>query len=180
MRVREINHYKDLNLYPHSRRYQGISGMTFIICAIITHGMAFFALVSYKLLLFFIIWMLFTIIFPEIRYLIYASKDKIYYLRKYAYDGDLAGSICDGIFCSTVVQIHCSFMITAYLLDDGIMVTPYLFLICPIILIIPFIFVCIRVTSIKTKIWCFFKYVIWYELLLTQGVYFASGVAIKW
>lgn len=179
MKHREINHHRDLNHYPHSARYQIICGIAFIVSSVITIVLASFALnISYRFLIIYAIWMLFTILCPEIRYFIYASKDKIYYLKKQTYDGDLLGSICDGILGSIIMQLTCSNEIIRNLLKYGIIINPYLFLICTFISLIPFGFICFNITSIKTKIWCFFKYVFFYNLIICEIAYFVIGTIV--
>lgn len=172
-------HHRDLNHYPHSARYQSICGRTFIVSSIITIVLSFLALnINCMFLVIYVIWMLFTIICPEIRYLIYASKDRIYYLRKWTYDGDLLGSICDGISGSTIIQIYCSIVLEKYLVKYGLIISPGYFLVCPLIALLPFIFVCTHVTGIKTKIWCFFKYLLFYDLIIAQIAYFVIGIIV--
>lgn len=164
---------RNLNHYYHSARYKSIAGNSLIICT----GITFFingwmstnvSFIIYLTLL--MIWMLFTMIYPEINYLNYASKDRIYYLKKNTYDGNFLDSVRDGIAASNIFHfIFNTWFIISIVDMMGILII-FFWIISSIISIIPFIFVCKHVTSLKTKIWCFFKYVVFYNLLLMQVI----------
>lgn len=170
MNFKGVNHNKDLSHYYHSGRYQAIAGGTMFMCIIITWALTALTVnTNFLFLILYIIWSLFTIIFPEVEYLSYAAKDKLYYLYTQRYDGDLLGSVCDGVSFSVIVQFYYS---TLLILGIDLIVNPCFFLICPLIMLFPFIFVCSHVTSIKTKIKCFFKYLFVYDVILMYNVHF--------
>lgn len=166
-----MKYERNLNHYYHSARYKSIAGNAIIICL----GITFFingwmsTNLSFNIYLSFsIIWMLFTMIYPEINYLNYASKDRIYYLKKNTYDGNFLDSVRDGIAASNIFHfIFNTWFIISIVDVMGILII-FFGVISSIISFMPFIFVCMHVTSLKTKIWCFFKYVVFYNVLLMQ------------
>lgn len=180
-KVRKINNYNDLNHHPQRRKYQNICGIAFVLSSIITVILSFFASgMNYIAMTIYIIWMLFTIIYPEIGYLPYTSKNKICFFKKHIYDRAFFESICDGIFGSIIIQFYCSFFLVNCIRYYEIYINLYCLLVCPIISLIPFLSACFYETEIKTKIWCFFKYMIFHNLVIAEIIYFAIATMVIW
>lgn len=119
----------------------------------------------------FSIWLLFDMIYPKILYLSYASKDRIYYLEKQSHE-TLSDGIRVGICCVNWMNLILSTIVfIIFLAAEGYVVfLPLPF--CLFIAFIPFKYVCTHLTSFKIKIWCFFKYVVFYSLLLMEIIWF--------
>lgn len=119
----------------------------------------------------FSIWLLFDMIYPEILYLSYASKDRIYYLETQSHE-TLSDGIRVGICCINWMNLILSTILFIIFLATGEYVVFLPFPFCIFIAFIPFKYVCTHVTSLKIKIWCFFKYVVFYSLLLMEILWF--------
>lgn len=181
MKFKEIKHHKDLGNYPRSGMYLGISGVAFILGLILTRVFeSFGCTMSCFPLMIYIIWCGATIIFSEVQYLSYAAKDRIYYYRKNTFDGDIIGSISDGLFLSILYRNITALHVIVCGLAIGIVVNPYYFIVCPLVCLIPFIFVCIHTTEIKIKFWCFFKYMVIYDMAFMEMFYLIIAVGAIW
>ena len=150
---------------------QPVASVVSIICIFITFFIFIMMQKSPIWCIIFSIWMLFDMIYPEVSYLSYASKDRIYYLETQSHETLLDGirvGICGANWINLILSTI--IFIIFFVERRYVLFLPLPF--CLLIAFIPFKYVCTHVTSLKIKIWCFFKYVVFYSLLLMEIFWF--------